>query len=139
MSCRSAGSRRSSTRPDAERSTRRAEVDAPIVDLFAGGAGTDTWGVGLEDVVSGCEVPVLRRQQIVHPVDTGESSARRSVVVVGHEYRIFRSDQSAARAEARTLAARRFDVELEEVLVVGAVPIEEDDGPLGWLVSVRLG
>jgi hypothetical protein len=50
-----------------------------------------------------------------------------------------RSDQSAARAEARTLAARQFDVELEEVLVVGAVPLQEDDGPLGWLVSIRLG
>lgn len=72
-------------------------------------------------------------------MDTGASSARRSVVVVGHEYRIFRSDQSAARAEARTLAARQFDVELEEVLVVGAVPLQEDDGPLGWLVSIRLG
>ena len=61
------------------------------------------------------------------------------MIAVGHEYRILRSDQSAARAEARTLAARQFDVELEEVLVVGAVPLEEDDGPLGWLVSVRLG
>lgn len=72
-------------------------------------------------------------------MDTGASSTRRSVVVVGHEYRIFRSDQSVARAEARTLAARQFDVEPEEVLVIGAVPLEEEDGPLGWLVSVRLG
>ena len=61
------------------------------------------------------------------------------MVLVGHEYRIFGSDQSAARAEARSLAARQFDVELEEVLVVAAIPLDEDDGPLGWLVSVRLG
>ena len=72
-------------------------------------------------------------------MDTGASSARRSVLTVGHEYRIFGSDQSAARAEARSLAARQFDVELEEVLVIGAIPLDDDDGPLGWLVSVRLG
>ena len=71
-------------------------------------------------------------------MDTGASSTRHTVGVVGHEYRIFGSDQSAARAEARSLAARQFDVELEEVLVVGAIPLDEDDGPLGWLVSVRL-
>jgi hypothetical protein len=34
------------------------EVDAPIVDVFAGGPGTDTCGVGLEDAVTGCEVPI---------------------------------------------------------------------------------
>ena len=34
------------------------EVDAPIVDVFAGGPGTDTCGVGVEDVVTSCEVPI---------------------------------------------------------------------------------
>jgi hypothetical protein len=97
--------------------------------------------LGVEAVDTECEDSdlVRPRPQIVHPVDTGGSSMRRSVITVGHEYRIFRSDQSAARAEARMLAARQFDVELEEVLVVGAIPLQEDDGPLGWLVSVRLG
>ena len=55
---------------------------------------------------------------------------------VRHEYRIFRSDQSTARAEARTLAARHFDVEPDEVVVVDALPLEEEDQPLGWLVSL---
>jgi hypothetical protein len=58
---------------------------------------------------------------------------------VGHEYRILRSDQSAARAEARLLAAHHFDVEPEEILVVAAVPLEDGDEPLGWLISVHLG
>ena len=53
-----------------------------------------------------------------------------------HEYRIFRSDQSTAQAEARTLAARQFDVQPEEVLVVEALPLEDEDEPLGWLVSL---
>ena len=55
---------------------------------------------------------------------------------VRHEYRIFRSDQSTARAEARTLAARHFDVALDEVVVVDALPLEEEDQPLGWLISL---
>lgn len=55
---------------------------------------------------------------------------------VRHEYRIFRSDQSTARAEARTLAARHYDLEPGEVVVVDALPLEEDDEPLGWLVSL---
>jgi len=55
---------------------------------------------------------------------------------VRHDYRIFRSDQSAARAEARTLAARHFDLEPDDVLVVEALPLEEEDEPLGWLVSL---
>ena len=58
---------------------------------------------------------------------------------MGHDYRIFRADQTIARAEARTLAARHFDVEPEEVVVVESLPIEAEDEPLGWLVSVRLG
>ena len=61
---------------------------------------------------------------------------RHSVLGVRHEYRIFRSDQSTARAEARTLAARQFDIGPDEVLVVDALPLEEDDQPLGWLVSL---
>lgn len=55
---------------------------------------------------------------------------------VRHEYRIFRSDQSTARAEARTLAARHFDLEPQEVFVVEALPLEEEEQPLGWLVSL---
>jgi len=78
-------------------------------------------------------------RRIVHPADTGVSSAWHTVCTVGHEYRIFRSDQAAASAEARMLAARHFDVELEEIVVVRAVPLEDDDQPLGWLVSVHLG
>jgi hypothetical protein len=66
------------------------------------------------------------------------SGAGHTVSAVGHEYRIFRSDQSAARAEARTLAARHFDVEPDEVLVIQALPLEEEEEPLGWLVSIRL-
>jgi len=58
------------------------------------------------------------------------------VSAVRHEYRIFRSDQSTARAEARTLAARHYDLEPGEVVVVDALPLEEDDEPLGWLVSL---
>jgi len=58
---------------------------------------------------------------------------------MGHDYRIFRADQATARSEARTLAARHFDVEPEEVVVVESLPIEGEDEPLGWLVSVRLG
>lgn len=58
---------------------------------------------------------------------------------MGHEYRVYRSDQSAARAEARMLAARHFDVEPEEVLIVGTTPIDDDDEPVGWLVRIRLG
>lgn len=61
------------------------------------------------------------------------------MIAVGHEYRILRADLTAARAEALTLAARQFDVEPDEVFVVGAVPLEEDDEPLGWLVSIGLG
>lgn len=56
--------------------------------------------------------------------------------VVGHEYRIFRPDQSATRVEARTLAAPHVEVEPEEVLVVEALALEEEDEPLGWLVSL---
>ncbi len=55
---------------------------------------------------------------------------------VRHEYRIFRSDQSTAQAEARTLAARHFDVAPDEVVVVDALPLEEEDQPLGWLISL---
>lgn len=55
---------------------------------------------------------------------------------VRHDYRIFRSDQSTARAEARTLAAQHFDLEPDDVLVVEALPLEEEDEPLGWLVSL---
>ena len=58
------------------------------------------------------------------------------MAAVRHVYRIFRSDQSTARAEARTLAARHFEVELDDVLVVETVPLEEEDEPLGWLVSL---
>jgi hypothetical protein len=58
------------------------------------------------------------------------------VSVVRHEYRILQSDRSIARAEARTLAARYVDVEPDEVLVVEALPFEEEDAPLGWLVSL---
>ena len=58
------------------------------------------------------------------------------MLAVRHEYRIFRSDQSSAQAEARTLAARHFDVEREEVIVVEALPLEDEDEPLGWLVSL---
>ena len=58
------------------------------------------------------------------------------MVAVRHEYRIFRSDQSSAQAEARTLAARHFAVEREEVIVVEALPLEDEDEPLGWLVSL---
>lgn len=61
---------------------------------------------------------------------------RHSVLGVRHEYRIFRADQSTARAEARTLAAGQFDIGPEDVLVVDALPLEEDDQPLGWLVSL---
>ena len=53
-----------------------------------------------------------------------------------HDYRIFRSDQSIAQAEARTLAARHFDVDLEEVFVLEALPLEDEEEPLGWLVSL---
>jgi len=58
------------------------------------------------------------------------------VSAVRHDYRIFRSDQSAARAEARMLAARHFDLRPDDVLVVDALPLEEEDQPLGWLVSL---
>ena len=61
---------------------------------------------------------------------------RHSVWDVRHEYRIFRSDQSTARAEARTLTAGQFDIGPEDVLVVDALPLEEEDQPLGWLVSL---
>ena len=78
-------------------------------------------------------------QRIVHPADIEVSSAWHTVCCVGHEYRIFRPDQATASAEARMLAARHFDVELEEIVVMRAVPLEDDDQPLGWLVSVHLG
>jgi hypothetical protein len=59
---------------------------------------------------------------------------------MGRRYRIFRSDLTVAQAEARRLAAQEFDVELEEILVVGASPLDEDeDDRAGWLVSVSLG
>jgi hypothetical protein len=59
---------------------------------------------------------------------------------MGRRYRIFRSDLTVAQAEARQLAAQEFDVELEEILVVGASPLdEEEDDRAGWLVSVSLG
>jgi len=58
------------------------------------------------------------------------------VSVVRQGYRIFRSGQSSARAEARALAARHFDLEPDDVLIVEALPIEEEDEPLGWLVSL---
>ncbi len=61
---------------------------------------------------------------------------RHSVLSMRHEYRIFRSDQSTARAEARTLAARQFDIGPEDVVVVDALPLEEEDQPLGWLISL---
>jgi hypothetical protein len=34
------------------------------------------------------------------------------------------------------LAARHFDLRPDDVLVVDALPLEEEDGPLGWLVSL---
>lgn len=34
------------------------EVDAPIVDVFAAGDGTDTCAPGAEDVVLSCELPL---------------------------------------------------------------------------------
>ena len=34
------------------------EVDAPTVDLFAGGSGSDTCAPGAEDVVVSCELPL---------------------------------------------------------------------------------
>jgi hypothetical protein len=55
---------------------------------------------------------------------------------MGHVYRIFHADQSAARTEARTLAARHFDLEPDEVHVVETLPIEAEDEPMGWVVSV---
>ena len=60
---------------------------------------------------------------------------------MGRRYRIFRSDLTVAQAEARRLAAQEFDVELEEILVVGASPLEdeEEDDRAGWLVSISLG
>ena len=43
--------------PGADR-LAEGEVDAPIVDLFAGGLGLDTCGPGAEDVVFSCELPI---------------------------------------------------------------------------------
>jgi len=57
---------------------------------------------------------------------------------MGRQYRIFGRDQSAARSEARRLAAAEYDVELEEIHVLSAHPLEDDD-TYGWLVSVTLG
>jgi hypothetical protein len=74
----------------------------------------------------------MNRSSGGHP----ESPTRDSVSVVVHDYRIFRSDQSTARAEAKTPAAQRFDVEPDEVLVVDEYALEEEDEPLGWLVSL---
>jgi len=34
------------------------------------------------------------------------------------------------------LAAGQFDIGPEDVLVVDALPLEEEDQPLGWLVSL---
>jgi hypothetical protein len=73
-------------------------------------------------------------ESFIQPTPKHQGAAYR--VFVRHEYRIFRSDQSTARAEAQTLAARHFDLEPDEVLVVDALPIEEEDEPLGWLVSL---
>jgi hypothetical protein len=50
---------------------------------------------------------------------------------VGHE-RDSSSGQSVTRAEARTLADR----EPEEVLDLEELPVEEEDEPLGWLISL---
>ena len=68
------------------------------------------------------------------------SPAETTLAIVGRRYRIFRSDLTIAQAEARRLAAQEFDVELEEILVVGASPLDEDEEDrAGWLVSVSLG
>ena len=42
---------------DGNDTLREGEVDAPVVDLFSGGAGVDFCSAGAEDVVRGCEEP----------------------------------------------------------------------------------
>ncbi len=42
---------------DGNDTLQEGEVDAPMVDLFSGGAGIDTCSPGAEDVVRGCENP----------------------------------------------------------------------------------
>lgn len=70
---------------------------------------------------------------------TALSSPQRGVASPGRRYRIFSPDQSYARTEARRLAAQEFDVELEEILVLDALPLDDTGDPAGWLVSVTLG
>jgi hypothetical protein len=70
---------------------------------------------------------------------TALSSPHSGVASPGRRYRIFSPDQSHARAEARRLAAQEFDVELEEIVVLDAAPLDDTDDPAGWLVSVALG
>lgn len=70
---------------------------------------------------------------------TALSSPRGGVTSPGRRYRIFSPDPSHARAEARRLAAQEFDVELEEILVLDASPLDDADDPAGWVVSVTLG
>jgi len=70
---------------------------------------------------------------------TAWSSAQAGVTSPGRRYRIFNPDQSHARAEARRLAAQEFDVELEEIHVLDAAPLDDAEDPAGWLVSVALG
>jgi hypothetical protein len=69
---------------------------------------------------------------------TAVSSSRGGITSPGRFYRIFDADQSHARAEARRLAAQEFDVEIEEILVLDAAPLEDIEDPAGWLVSVTL-
>jgi hypothetical protein len=71
---------------------------------------------------------------------SGHPSARtkRNVAAVGTERRIIRSDRSTSATETRTLDARRADVEPEGLLVVEAPPPEEEDEPLGWLISLLI-
>ena len=40
---------------DGDDELREGEVDAPMIDLFSGGAGVDTCAAGAEDRVRGCE------------------------------------------------------------------------------------
>ncbi len=55
---------------------------------------------------------------------------------MGRGYHISGSDQSTARAVARTLAARPPDAQPDEVLAVEVLPLEEEEEPLAWLVSL---
>jgi hypothetical protein len=71
---------------------------------------------------------------VVHRYRVGVNAQPNSLIARGEKPR---TDRSTYRNETRTITARHSAAEPEDVLVVEGLTLqEEEDEPLGWLISL---